>query len=98
MADQLERLDVEAIVGDVDLPCESNVHHQQPTDQPATWVVWLVRCCSRRVPVALSCDDCLRVVLTRTRAYTCAGCGTRFAPPRTSLTYFERINRPPAVT
>jgi hypothetical protein len=91
-----ERLDITDIVGDLDLACEARRHPTNNTD-PATWVVWVVQCCTARPPVGLACDDCLRRWLTANRPARCADCGHRDLPRRWVLA-FERINKPPATT
>ncbi|WP_183092926.1 hypothetical protein [Nocardioides stalactiti] len=87
-----EQLDVADIVGEeIDLPCGWH-----SCEKPAEWIVWTNHRCEVHVGHGLSCDDCLRRVLTTPRGLVCETTGERLRPARAWINRFERINKPPA--
>lgn len=91
-----ERLDLTAMVEDVDLPCDATRHAQDT--EPAAWVVWQHKCCPERPAIGLLCNPCLIRILASTSPTQCGDCGHRTPRASDLLIRYERITKPPTGT
>lgn len=89
-----EHLDLNAMVGDLAIPCEALRH---AGEESARWIVWQHACCPNRPETGLICNACLCSYLYSDHPVRCPDCGHRTLTARAVIRRYEPLNLPSAV-